>query len=98
VLDQMRSDLRASMTTIQPNQWVSWVIQVPPSATRSQERLETVSGYVTKIDINSGQLQVKIQCNPQDSKELGYEYDKEVTVPIIAVIQVMKPTTAPSEP
>jgi hypothetical protein len=91
LLRQMRVDLKAGLQSLVENQWVSWVIVAPAGATRTKDRLETLSGYVTHVDKSSGQVQVKIQCNPQESHELGYEYDKEVTISATAIIQVMKP-------
>jgi hypothetical protein len=88
---QMQIELRRDLPNVQVNEWVSWVIFVPANATRSAERMETLSGFVTAIDRNSGRLTVTLQCFPDDSKELGYEHGKDASVPVMNIIQVMKP-------
>src|SRR5579863_3055478 len=52
-VEQMRQDLKRLLPTVQINEWVSWVVYIPATATRSQERLETLSGFVTAIDQNT---------------------------------------------
>jgi hypothetical protein len=86
---QKQVDLSNNMPNLKVNEWVSWVILVPASALRSQERLETVSGFVTAI--SSSAVDVNIQCNPQDSAELGYKFGEVAEVPLPAIVQIMKP-------
>jgi hypothetical protein len=86
---QKQVDLKNNAPNLQVNQWVSWVILIPASAVRSQERLETVSGFV--VEIGAERVLVNIQCNPQDSAELGYKFGELAEVPLPAIVQIMKP-------
>lgn len=90
VVAQLRDDLKKGLANLEQNQWVSWIMLIPAGATQTQDRTETMSGYVISKDLNSGRVKVRIQCNPEVKVD-GYEYDKEVSVPMSSITQVMQP-------
>lgn len=89
-LAQLRDDLKHGLETLEINEWVSWVMFIPKNARQSEDRLETISGYVTQI-VNYTNAAVKIQCNPEKTDAHGYSYNDTATVPLNCITQVMKP-------
>lgn len=90
VLEQDRENLRKNLPALQPQQWVCWIMLIPKSATQSQDRTMSISGYVLSVDLARGHAKVKIQCNPE-GLDNDYEYDKEVVVPMSSITQVINP-------